>query len=112
MIRFYHKLPDMECLAGDTLPAFVVRIEGDEASNGTMKMILSRSDQPDTPVIIKECVYKADGFKVQLTNDDTSALSEHIYIICFVYRSDEGTEFRKAAGKIYIHASAQIKEGE
>ena len=34
MIVFYDKMPDMECLAGDTLPTFTISVDADSLSGG------------------------------------------------------------------------------
>lgn len=108
-MRFYNKLPDMECLSGDTLPAFHVKVEGAELSKLSMQVILADSRSPNVAVLSKECTATSDGFTVQLTSEDTSRLTEGTYIIHF--RLDEnGLSMRKLVGELYVHSVPIGKE--
>lgn len=102
-MKFYNKLPDMECLSGDTLPAFHVQVEGDDSSNCTMELILANCHSPNIAVLTKECTAEQGGFVVQLTSDDTSMLTEDTYFIHFRLIKN-GQSLRKLAGEIYVHS--------
>ena len=66
-MNFYTKLPDMECLSGDTLPAFHIQVTGGVLASATMKIILARKQTPDIPAVTKDCTAETGGFSVQLT---------------------------------------------
>lgn len=104
-MKFYDKLPDMEFLSGDTLPAFHVEVEGTIQSGSTMECIVSKSTTPTTSVITKECTAESGGFVVQLTSEDTTSLTEGSYLIHFRLISGD-LSFRKLAGTMYIHSVA------
>lgn len=100
-MRFYSRLPDMECLSGDTLPAFHIRVSGADLAGASMQLILARREAMTAAVLVKECTAESGGFIVQLTSEDTSALIEGTYSIHF--RLDvSGLSFRKLAGEIYV----------
>lgn len=104
-MKFYDKLPDMEFLSGDTLPAFHVQVEGTMQSGSTMECIISKSTAPTTAVITKECTAESGGFVVQLTSEDTTSLIEGTYLIHFRLISDD-LSFRKLMGTMYVHSVA------
>lgn len=104
---FYDRLPDMECLAGDTLPSFEIEVESDTAVNlseCTMQIIVSRSDEPNIAAICKECTPNATGFSVTLTSSDTIKLMEHKYDVHFRLVDTEGNSYRKLFGTLYVHS--------
>lgn len=107
-ISFYDRLPDMECLSGDTLPEFIIEIEGDIPAGSTLQLILARSDDPTDTVVVKEAAKTAEGYKVQLTSDDTLALYEGVYFITFRLSDDNtGLRYLKLRGSLYVRATAQ-----
>lgn len=110
-MRFYNKLPDMECLSGDTLPVFQVKVEGANASTLSMQVILANSKTPNIAALVKVCTATSDGFAVQLTSEDTSKLTEGTYIIHF--RLDEnGLSMRKLVGELFVHSVPVGKVGQ
>lgn len=109
-MRFYNKLPDMECLSGDTLPAFHVKVEGAELSKLSMQVILADSRSPNVAVLSKECTAASGGFAVQLTSEDTSRLTEGTYIIHFRLDDQNGLSMRKLVGELYVHSVPIGKE--
>lgn len=104
-MKFYGVIPDMEFLSGDTLPAFHVQVEGTTQSGSTMECIISKAEAPNTAVITKECTAEDGGFAVQLTSEDTTLLTEGLYLIHFRLISG-GFSFRKLLGKMYVHSVA------
>ena len=107
MITFYDKLPDMECLAGDTLPTFTVEVEADSLSDCTMQIIVAKSSDITSAVICKECEPVSGGFAVTLTSEDTQELSEGAYMIHFRLIGADGFSRRKLAGDLYIVGAAK-----
>lgn len=103
-MNFYTKLPDMECLSGDTLPAFHIEVEGD-ISGASMQIILAKKESPDTAVVTKECTAEAGGFVVQLTDYETTNLLEGTYIIVFEM-AQNNRKLKKLEGEIYVHRVA------
>ncbi len=104
-MKFYNEIPDMELMSGDTLPAFHVQVEGTIQSGSTMECIVSRAGALTTAVITKECTAESGGFVVQLTSEDTTSLTEGLYLIHFRLISG-GFSFRKLLGKMYVHSVA------
>ena len=45
-MKFYDNIPDMECLAGDTLPTFNISVDADSISGCSMQVIVARSNNP------------------------------------------------------------------
>ncbi len=111
MIDFYDKLPDMRCIAGDTLPTFVVSVDADSLTGCRMQLIVAKSSDPTTAVICKECeLVEVDGeecFAVTLTSEDTGTLSEGIYILHFRFIGADGLDYRKLCGQMYVSAAAK-----
>lgn len=103
-MKFYDKLPDMECLSGDTLPVFHVKVEDTDLTGCTMQFILADSGSPGTAVLSKACTSETDGFAVQLTSEDTSSLTEGTYFMHFCLTDANGYNFRKLAGLLYVHS--------
>lgn len=105
MMKFYNKIPDMEFLSGDTLPAFHVQVEGSDVAGSTMECIVCRSTAPTVAVITKACTPESGGFMVQLTSEDTAPLIEGSYQIHFRLMNN-GLSLRKLKGNIYVHSVA------
>ena len=106
MLRFYDKMPDMECISGYTLPAFTVEVEADSLENCRMQLIASSFTDPSSAVFTKECTAVKNGFAVTLTSSDT-ALSEGTYLLHFRFIGADGLSRRKLAGKLYIVSAAK-----
>lgn len=105
---FYDKIPDMECLSGDTLPDFIVSVESEDSLTGcSMQLILANAHTPDKCVVCKECTLTDDGFTVQLDSSDTSKLAEGTYNIHFRLITPDERSYRKLFGSLYIHTAAQ-----
>ena len=105
---FYDKLPDMECLSGDTLPDFKISVESEDGLDGCrMQLILAKFNTPDVCYVCKECDLTEDGFTVQLDSSDTSKLSEGTYDMHFRLISPDGKSYRKLFGSLYVHTAAQ-----
>ena len=103
-MNFYDKLPDMECLSGDTLPAFHVQVD-ENVSGATMQIILARKETPDVAVVIKDCTAETGGFVVQLTNAETKDLLEGTYVMLFELSQDD-LKLKKLVGNLYVHRVA------
>ncbi|MBR2284560.1 MAG: hypothetical protein IJ874_09140 [Ruminococcus sp.] len=107
MVTFYDKLPDMECLAGDTLPTFVVSVEADSLEGCRMQFIAARSNDPTNAVICKECEAVDEGFAVILTSEDTEKLTEGMYKIHFRLIGADNLSRRKLSGVLYVVSAAK-----
>lgn len=105
---FYDKLPDMECLSGDTLPDFTISVESYDSLEGCrMQLILAKFNTPDVCALCKECDAIEGGFTVQLDSSDTSKLSEGAYDAHFRLLTPDGRSYRKLFGSLYVHTAAQ-----
>lgn len=107
MIAFYDKLPDMECLSGDTLGTFRISPESGNFSGCRMQIIITRHDSPKLSVICKECDLNNNSFSVKLTSEDTAILREGTHFIHFRLIDSNGLSHRKLAGRMYVHDTAQ-----
>lgn len=107
---FYEKLPEMECLEGDTLPVFDIAADtGDAGLAGcSMQLILEDWNNRGTAVLQKECTMKDDGtgFTVQLTSADTAGLCGS-FAMHFCLRDSGNLSYRKLAGVLIVRAAAQ-----
>ncbi len=110
MMRFYDKLPDMECLSGDTLGIFRIDPETGSFSGCRMQIIVARLDSPDYSEICKECDFEDGGFSVQLTSEDTEKLREGTHFVHFRLVDSSGLSYRKLAGRLYVHKAAEGAE--
>lgn len=105
---FFDKLPDMECLSGDTLPDFTISVESEDSLVGCrMQLILANSHTPDICAVCKECTLTDDGFSVRLDSSDTKKLAEETYNIHFRLITPDGRSYRKLSGSLYVHTAAQ-----
>lgn len=105
---FYDKLPDMECLSGDTLPDFTISVESEDSLEGCrMQLILAKFNAPEICVVCKECKPIKSGFTVRLDSSDTSKLTEGTYDMHFRLTTPDGRSYRKLAGSLYVHTAAQ-----
>lgn len=109
MIVFYDKMPDMECLAGDTLPTFTISVDADSLSGSSMQLIIADENNPTEAVVCKECTAVDGGFCVTLDSSDTD-LPDKVYDIHFRFIGADGYSRRKLSGKIYIRAAAHGSE--
>jgi hypothetical protein len=107
MIKFYDKLPDMECLAGDTSPVFNIEVETTyDLSECTMYMVLCKDTDTTKAVVSKGCVFDENVFKAQLTSTETAGLSEGSYSLYFSLHTPNELKHKKLYGHIYIRASS------
>lgn len=105
---FFDKLPDMECLSGDTLPDFIISVESEDSLEGCrMQLILADSHTPNICAVCKECALTDDGFRVRLDSSDTKKLAEETYNIHFRLITPDGRSYRKLSGSLYVHTAAQ-----
>ena len=107
MMRFYDKLPDMECLSGDTLRTFIISPKSGSFSGCSMQLIVARQNSKLSAIICKKCTPESGVFKVQLTSEDTSKLTEGTHIIHFRLVDSSGLSHRKLVGQLYVHQAAK-----
>lgn len=107
MKSFFDRLPDMECLKGDTLGNFVISADTGSFNSCRMQVIIARKDAPATALICRECELSDGEFHVLISSDDTMKLSEGTYMIHFRLIDANGLSYRKLAGNLYIHQTAQ-----
>ncbi len=105
-VRFYNEISDMECLQGDTLPAFVISASADELTDCRMQMLLSYWDKPEEAVLCKECIADENGFSVLLTSDETQNL-QGMFRIHFRFIGADGLSRRKLSGILNILPAPQ-----
>lgn len=108
---FYDRLDEMECLAGDTLPCFVVGVEtaeGETLDGCTMQLLLAPWDEPERAAVSKTCTATEDGkgFAVTLTSTDTAGLAG-VFRLHFCLTNAAGLHQRKLAGVLTVRACVQ-----
>ena len=104
-MKFYEKLPDMECIVGDTLPEFNISVSDENLSNCRIQVILADSKNPETAVLCKECTAVTGGFKVILTSEDTANLTGGTtYFMHFRLINSDGLSYRKLHGCLIARA--------
>ncbi len=107
MMRFYDKLPDMECLSGDASPVFNIEAETEyELNECVMYMVLVRDTDPTSAVITKECEFYNNIFSAQLSSSDTAGLAEGSYSLYFSLHTPDDMKHKKLYGHLYVRASA------
>ncbi|MDE6519231.1 MAG: hypothetical protein K2K91_02070 [Ruminococcus sp.] len=107
MKSFFDRIPDMECLRGDTLGNFVISAESDDFTNCRMQVIIAKRESSAIALICKECEFSDGEFHVLITSDDTAKLSEGTYIIHFRLIDGSGLSYRKLVGNLYVYQAAQ-----
>ncbi len=109
MLRFYDKLPDMECLTGDASPVFNIEAETSyDLNECTMYMVLTKDTDPTSAIVTKECEFFNNIFSVQLSSSDTAGLMEGSYSLYFSLHTPDELKHKKLYGHIYIKASASV----
>lgn len=106
--RFYDELPNMEFIAGDTLPVFNIRViveDGTSTEGSSMQLMVARANNPTEAIISKECTAKDDLFTVRLTGDDTIKLTEGAYNIYLVFKDTEDLEYKKIFCRLYVKSA-------
>jgi len=106
-ILFYDVLPDMQCLQGSTLPVFVVDVEGGSLSGCAVTLVLEQF--PDSEKFTKPCTVTENGFEVQLTSQDTAALSG-LYQMSFVITDSTGLNHITLKGSLHVRMTSQEAE--
>ena len=104
-IQFYQKLPEMECLAGDTLPEFLIRTSLDDVSGCTMQLIIEDQKTPGAVALSKNCSLSDEVFHVQLTSEDTAGLLG-VYRLHLCMTDSGGLKYRKLAGTLIVRQTA------
>lgn len=107
MKSFFDRLPDMECLRGDTLGNFVISADTGSFNGCRMQVIIAKKDAPAAALICRECELLDGKFRVLITSDDTIKLTEGMYMIHFRLIDGNGLSYRKLAGNLYVHQTAQ-----
>lgn len=99
---FYNKIPEMECLAGDTLDTMEITVEGVEnLTDPTMKVVISKRGQENKILVNKSCTATEDGFAVVIDSDDTESLNG-AYWIDFILTAD-GFSYKRLRGCLIVH---------
>lgn len=107
-VRFYDKLPTMECLQGDTLEVFQIYVSGIDSLEGcSMQVLLEDQKFLGVDKVIKDCILSDSGcFEVQLTSSETAKLYG-IYNLHFRMKDAEGLNYRKLAGTLIVKRAVQ-----
>ena len=106
-VKFYQKLPEMVCLQGDTLQIFDIPVIGlDSLSGCSMLCIIEDSSVDGAVVLSKSCTKEDNSFRIQLTSEETAALSG-TYKIHFRMTDADGLQYRKLAGMLTVRPVAQ-----
>lgn len=105
--KLYKDIPLLELIAGDTLPAYRVTVmSGGKPVPGTMQLIVSRAENPETAVLIRDCTPADGAFSVTVTGRDTARLNgEYVYHLAFFAAG--GSTYRRLAGRLIVHPAAQ-----
>ncbi len=107
IIRFYDRMPTMECLQGDTLDEFEISVDDFDSLDGcTMQLILEDQKLLGTAKKTKDCTLSDGCFKVQLTSADTSGL-HGVYNMHFRMKDTNGLSHRKLAGILIVKRTVQ-----
>lgn len=75
MKSFFDRLPDMECLRGDTLGNFVIPADTGDFADCSMQVIIAGKNAPAAALICKECELSDGEFHVLISSSDTMQLS-------------------------------------
>lgn len=106
-VKFYKCMKPMECLAGDTLDRFHVKVNGAEDLTGmSMRLLVISEKDPDKIVLKKNGEAVDDGFTVQLTTEDTAALCG-VYYLDFVITGADGNHYKKLRSVLTVRRSAK-----
>lgn len=106
MKSFFNRLPDMECLSGDTLGMFRISPKSGSFAGCRMQLIVADDNHPTIASICKECDFSGGTFTVTLTSENTKNLTEGWYQIHFRLIDGNGLSHRKLAGKLFVHQIA------
>ena len=104
MLTFYDRIPDMECIQGDTLPVFEISVDGNHDSGSMVLLIAPKNDPTRAAAEIKGSATK-NGFAVQITSRETSLLTEGTYLLVFCLVSSDGLCYKKLAGFMRVAAA-------
>ena len=108
MKSFFDRLPDMECLSGDTLGTFCISPKDGSFLGCRMQVIVANCRSPKVISICRECALSQGIFRVTLTSEDTKSLGEGVYTLHFRLIDSAGLSYRKLAGKLLVH---QVADG-
>lgn len=107
-ITFYNKIPEMECLSGDTLDTMEITVEGIEnLTSPSMRAQISKRNAENSIVVNKACTLMKDdednptGFSVTIDSDDTAQL-RGAYWLDFIL-SDNGLHYKKMRGCLVVY---------
>ncbi len=101
MVRFYDKMPDMECLAGDTLPSFIIEVDADNLNGCRMQLLIASYDEPEQVILSKDGSQTDNGFIFTLTSEDTKNLSG-LFRMHFRFVGSDGLSRRKLSGVLRV----------
>lgn len=104
--RLFAVMPEMECLAGDTIDVICVEVQKNgefvDVSNLTMNLIVANADNPETAVLVKKCTLSDNKFTAVLTSEDTVGWRGE-YLLHFALCDAERLVYRKLAGTLHVY---------
>ena len=104
-IDFFNETPLMRMLRGDTSPELAVRVELEDTTGYTMRVVLENLSVPGSVALVKQCQPFGDetglGWNVVLTSEETAALLG-TYRMHFILTSPSDLEYRKLVGTLHV----------
>lgn len=104
-MKFFKELDPMECLAGDNIPTFRVRVTGSELAGLSLRLLVIPVANPDKVKLSKTGTAAEDGFTVRLDSTDTSRL-DGAYYLDFVVDGG-GSRYKKLRGVLTVRRSGR-----
>lgn len=103
-ITFYNRIPDMECLAGDTLDTMEIEVTGlENLTSPSMKVVVSKKGKENNIVVQKSCSLNGEGtgFTVTIDSDDTERLNG-VYWVDFILTANS-VHYKKLRGILVVY---------
>ena len=106
-MKFYKEPEPMECLAGDTLPEFHIKVIGAASQTGlTLLLRVIPVSNPDSIACTKYGTASENGFTVQLNGADTMHL-KGAYYLDFIVEDNTAAKHKKIRGVLVVHRSGK-----
>ena len=105
-IDFFDETPLMRMYRGDTSPELAVRVDLEDPTGYSMRVVLENTAVPGSVAMTKACSAFSDdvgnGWAVTLLSSETSALLPGTYRLHFILTSPTELEYRKLVGSLQV----------
>ena len=104
-MKIYTEIPDMEILAGDTLPTIQITVTGASLSGLTAAAAIVSVQKPNAVLNTIACTSSETGFELTVPATATAGLDGEYYLDVTI--SGTGIQYKRIRGLLIVRKSAR-----